>query len=182
MKISMRLDDELVGRMDADAAAKGVTRSRWIAVLVARELGSQPAQGRTRREAFAAPRQVHLRFDGNMVAEMERAASSFGMTRNQWIASVLQGRLSDSEGRVIVSPVSKQAIREAIGQIVRIGRNVDQAVHAMNAAAMPGSRLDPSTIGAQLVAMAREVGTVCEDSRRELLDHLNAEQPYWKHR
>lgn len=182
MIIGLRIGDETVEQIDAAAEVKGVTRSRWIAGLIAKELGSQPRQGKRRRRVFGPPRQVHLRFDAAMAEDMEQVASSFGMTRNQWIVSVLHGRLSDSDGRVVVSPISKEAIREALGQIVKIGRNVDQAVHAMNAAALPGSRLNSSSIAAQLIGMAGEVRKVCEESRRELLDHLNAEQPYWKHR
>lgn len=182
MFVGLRMNDEVVAQIDAAATAKGVTRSRWIAALVAKELGSQPEQRKVRRRASGPPRQVHLRLDAAMADDMEHAASTFGMTRNQWIVSVLHGRLSDSEGQVVVSPISKEAIREALGQIVKIGRNVDQAVHAMNASAMPGSRLNPSAIASQLVDMAKEVRTVCEESRQELLNHLNAEQPYWKHR
>jgi uncharacterized protein (DUF1778 family) len=180
MKISIRIEDGMAARIDQAASAKGVTRSRWISALIEQELGLQPEQGRRRRKASGLPRQVHLRLDATEVELMEEVAATFGMTRNQWIVSVLRSRVMDSEGRIIVSPISKYAIRDMIGQIVRIGRNVDQAVHALNASAMQGSRLNPSSIAAQLVAMGSDVRDVCDESRRALLDHLNAEKPYWR--
>ena len=154
-----------------------------MARAIERELGAEGHGG----ASSASPgnglrggrRQVNLRMSVAMIAAVDEAAQSFGMTRSQWIISALRGRLWDREGKVVVSPIAKQAISAMINQVVRIGRNVDQAVHAMHSANLPGSGLDKNRIAGQLVEMRGDVREVVETNRRALLAELNVEEDYW---
>lgn len=181
MKVSLRLEDAILAAIDASAAEEGITRSRWIARLIEREINVTSASHPP--AVSRGPRgKLHLRVDRRDVDAIDQVAGKLGVRRNQWIERVIKGKLWAGEGRLAPLPVTAAAMTEAVGQIVRIGRNVNQAVHAINSAPMPQSRLDLVRVGEHLVQMQADIRDTIDEARRTLLALAAGEREYWEDR
>lgn len=170
----------MVGDLDQVARGEGLSRSRWIARLIAKEL--QVADGQPgRRPIRNGERQaITIRVPIEDVELIDRSADALAMKRSQWIVTLIEGRLWDGEGRVIPSPLMQEALGTAINQIVRIGRNVNQAVHAINVAAMPESSFDMERAIGRLLAMREELSDVLRSAEDKLFELAIGEQRYWR--
>lgn len=180
MFVGLRLKDEAVAKMDIVAKEQGVSRSRWIASLIERELAGQGAPARLRPKRSGARQAITIRVPVEDAERIDRAADALGMKRSHWIVKMIEGRLWDGEGRVTPSPLTQAALGSAINQIVRIGRNVNQAVHAINAAVLPGSGLDIARCAEQLAAMREDIREEVAAAEDKLFALAIGEQRYWR--
>lgn len=181
MKLSLRIEDKTAASLDAAAAAQGLTRSRYIARLIERDLDGVPAsKTRWQPRQTGRRKQIALRLDEAEIADIDRAASQLGMRRSQWVATRIRGGLIGPDGSVMLSPISGDALGKIIAQIIRVGRNVNQAVHAVNSSVMPDSALDLKRCAEQLTAMRDDVLETVEEAERSFLEVAIAEQRYWK--
>jgi hypothetical protein len=62
---------------------------------------------------------------------------------------------------------------------VRIGQNINQAVHAMNAANQPESSLDIAKIAPQFLDTCTDLKSIVFAARREVSSCIGGEVGYW---
>ena len=63
--------------------------------------------------------------------------------------------------------------------MLAIGRNINQAVHAMNAANQPGSTLDLKRIAEPFIETCGELKSLLFATRRSLSSYVGGEVGYW---
>jgi hypothetical protein len=168
----LRLSDDLAARFDAATADVG-GRSAALRALIEREsAGIVSYAGALRKRPPSGRHRVEVRLNAADMAALDAAARDRGMTRADWIATIVRHRLN----RGGPPPIDvRQALVDAWRQIKRVGINLNQAVHALHSARMEGSRLD----------VAREAERVA-GFRDEVLGHvaevraaLAGEGAYW---
>lgn len=176
----MRLGDELGGKLEAATAAAGVPRSQFIARLLQRELGGEGGQKPLAARPGGRRKQVKVAFDDDELAAIDAAADALGMTRNQWIAARARGGVSADHSGSMLSLQTRRAIREVYEQVRRLGVNINQAVRAVNAAAMPASGMNLAMAADNLSRMKDEVRTEIRGTEKALLAAVRAESDYWR--
>ena len=176
----MRLGEDLGAQLSAAAAAAGVPRSQLVARLLQRELG---AGGGDSKPLAARPggrrKQVKVALDDDELAAIDAAAEALGMTRNQWIAARARGGVAAGKGGSELSLQTRRGIREVFEQVRRLGVNLNQAVRAVNAAAMPGSGMNMAMTADNLSRMRDEVRTEIRKAETALLAVVRTESDYW---
>jgi len=124
-------------------------------------------------------KQVKVAFDDSELAAIDAAAEALGMTRNQWIAARARGGLAAGQGK-LVSLQTRRGIREVFDQVRRIGVNINQAVRAVNASAMPESGMNMANAADNLSRMRDDVQSQIRDTEKALLAAVQAEAVYWR--
>lgn len=106
------------------------------------------------------------------LALLDKAATERGMGRAEWIATLVQQRL-----RIDAPPPldARHAIVDAWQQLKRIGVNLNQATHALNAARMEGSRLDMRREAARVAEFREEIAGEIAGLKRALAGDAS----YW---
>ena len=77
------------------------------------------------------------------------------------------------------SKATRRGIREVFEQIRRLGVNINQAVRAVNAAAMPGSGMNMAMSADNLTRMRDEVRAEIRKTETALLAVVRSESHYW---
>ena len=180
MHLTMRIDDDVAIKMNAAAKAEGLTRSRWIARLIERELAAQPALPPPPKHRLGDRRYLTLRVDAPVIDAIDVAAHSVGMKRNQWIINVLTSRVFSKDGEILLPPIARQKLTDQRGQLLAIGRNINQAVHAINSAVMPDSGMNLVQCANHLLAMRDDLDEAMTADRILLLEMANVERKYWR--
>jgi predicted HicB family RNase H-like nuclease len=176
-QISVRLRDELVEAIDKAAAAEGITRSRWVANLMTRELGAEShSPKRPRGETV----KCQLRIDAPVMDAIDVAADNVCMKRNQWVVNVLTSRVLNKDGEILLPPIARQKSTDQGGQLLAVGRKINQAVHAINSAVMPDSGMNLVQCVNHLLAMRDELEEAMTADRISLLEMANTERRYWR--
>ena len=183
--ISLRIDPELVAAIDASAMAEGISRSAWMTRACRASL-NLPATGEGARRGRPARPKGHARLQVRMGAEellrIEEAAAKHGVTLNEFVRATLRGRVWPDQLVIMPNPETKKAMRETINELHAIGRNLNQVVHAMHAAALPGSGMNIENIAIDLKVAAAEASASALAVERAILEHLSAEQDIWRWR
>jgi hypothetical protein len=181
VRLTMRLGDDLGAQLSAAAAAAGVPRSQLIVRLLRRELG---AEGTAPKPLAARPggrrKQVKIAFDDSELTAIDAAADALGMTRNQWIAARARGGIAAGKGNPVVSLQTRRGIREVFDQVRRLGLNINQAVRAVNASAMPESGMNMAMAADNLSRMRDDVRAQIRATETTLLAAVQAEAEYWR--
>lgn len=73
------------------------------------------------------------------------------------------------------APTTQAELGKIRKQVLAIGRNINQAMHAMNAAKQPGSTLDISRIAGQFIETFAELKALLFAIRRSLSSSIGAE-------
>ncbi|MEG3178827.1 hypothetical protein U1872_21570 [Sphingomonas sp. RB3P16] len=178
------MKDELVAEIDRVAVANGQTRSSWMANVLASavlapkndELPVMPTQGRGHPEDMI---RVTVRLDRREIEGIDTVAAPIGMTRNEWIKRTLRWQLWDRAGMLRLAPATQAEIVRLRKQVLLIGRNINQAVHAMNAANQPESSLDIARIAGSFLEKCDELKTLLFTTRLSLSASIGAEVGYW---
>ena len=177
----MRLGDDLGAQLSAAATVAGVPRSQMVVRLLRREFG---AGGSDPKPLAARPggrrKQVKVAFDDGELAAIDAAADALGMTRNQWIAARARGGVAGGKGSPVVSLQTRRAIREVFDQVRRLGLNINQAVRAVNASAMPESGMNMAMAADNLSRMRDDVREQIRATEKALLAAVQAEAEYWR--
>jgi hypothetical protein len=151
---NVRLDDDLAGRFDAWAGARGgrsVALRGLIEDAARSEAAVSPAPPRRR-----LPLKLTLRLSAADAVGLGTAAAETGLTRNAWAAAVLRRRLRNRPTFVGPDAASLIAIQT---ELRRIGVNVNQIARALNTAVIEGRVLDLEL-------------SYLDDLRREMRSHL----------
>lgn len=184
MIVSARVSDELAAEIDRIAMAQGQTRAAWLALAIARaalapENDNMPltaVQGRGNPDDQV---RVTVRLDRREIEAIDEVAAPMGLTRNEWIKRALRWQLWDKAGALRLAPVTQGELGKLRKQVLTIGRNINQAVHAMNAANQPESRLDVARIAEPFLETCADLKTLLFAMRRSLSSCVGAEVGYW---
>lgn len=152
--LSVRVSDDLAGRFDAVAAARG-GRSALLHRLVDEAAGAAPAAVATvagRRDAA----RLMVRLGVAEARHVTDEAARFRLPRAAWVAALVRRH---ALGAPRFPRPEELALIAIHGEVRRIGVNVNQIARALNTAVMEGRVLDT------------ELGAV-EDLRQELREHL----------
>ena len=184
MTVSLRLKDELVDEIDRIASAQGQSRSAWIATTLARavlspENDSLPIPALAGRGHPDDHVRVTVRLRRSEIEAIDTAGMPLNLSRNEWIKRVLRWQLWDKAGMLRLAPVTQSEIGKLRKQVLAIGRNINQAVHAMNAANQPESTLDLARIAEPFLETCAELKALLLETRRSLSSYVGAEVGYW---
>jgi hypothetical protein len=167
----LRLPDDLAARFDAMAASHG-GRSALLRSLVDRAL-------RTSDEAVVVPEprerttaRVEVRLTASDIERLDAAAGERGLKRTEWIVALLRRRLY---GQSPPPRADRALIAQSWRELNRIGINLNQAVHALNAATMVDSRLDLTREAARVASFQQDV----DGQLRALGRALAGDVAYW---
>lgn len=184
MILTTRVSDELGAEIDRVAAANGQTRSAWIALVLTRaalapendELPTSTAQGRGHPDDQV---RITVRLNRTEVEAIEAAGAHAGLSRNEWIKRTIRWQLWDKAARLRLAPTTAVELGKLRKEVLRIGRNVNQAVHAMNAANQPGSTLDLARIAEPFIETCSDLKASLASMRETLEDKVGGEVGYW---
>jgi len=184
MIVATRISDQLADEIDRVAAANGQTRSAWMANVLARAALSEesvalkimPVQGRGHPDDQI---RVTIRLCRSEVEAIEAVASPMRLTRNEWIKRTVRWQLWDKAALLRLAPTTQVEIGKVRKQVLAIGRNINQAVHAMNAANQPESSLDVARIAEPFMEKCAELKALLFATRRVLAASIGGEIAYW---
>lgn len=184
MIVSARVADELAAEIDRIAMAQGQTRAAWLALAIARaalapendNLPLTAVQGRGDPDDQV---RVTVRLDRREIEAIDEVAAPMGLTRNEWIKRALRWQLWDRAGALRLAPVTQSELGKLRKQVLAIGKNINQAVHAMNAANQPGSSLELARIAEPFLETCADLKTLLFAMRRSLSSCVGAEVGYW---
>lgn len=136
-KRNVRLVSNLEVRLDAAAAAAGVSANAWICRAIEKSLGAgvapAPAHAPASQVAeVTGDRRVHLRAPAADVSRWEAEALEYGLTLNRYVQ--LQMSVTPQRGRRVAEAV--EILGAASVEMARIGRNLNQVARSVNT--MPG--------------------------------------------
>ena len=184
MIVTTRVSDDLANEIDRIAAANGQTRSAWIANVLLRAAVSDesqaipliPVQGRGHPDEQI---RVTVRLDRREIEAIDQVGTPLGLSRNAWIKRALRWQLWDRAGALRLAPITQDELGKLRKQVMAIGRNINQAVHAMNAANQPESSLDVAQIASSFLETCAELKTLLFAVRRSLSSYVGGEVGYW---
>jgi hypothetical protein len=183
MMISLRLKDELVEEIDRVAIAHGQSRSAWIARVLTQSALAEgddaplaPVSRRGRPDEYV---RVTLRLHRYELEAIDAVGAPLRLGRNEWIKRAIRWQLWDRAGVLRLAPATAAEIGKLRKQVLAIGRNINQAVHAMNAANMPGSSLDIARIAEPFIDTCTELKSQLFSLRRALSRYVSGEVAYW---
>lgn len=184
MIVSARISGELAAEVDRVAAAQGQSRAAWMAAVVAKaaltpENDALPSPGARGGGHPDEQVRVTVRLYRSEIEAIERAGAPMGLSRNEWIKRALRWQLWDKAAQLRLSPNAKDEIGKVRKQILLIGRNINQAVHAMNAAMMPESSLDIASIAEPFLETCADLKVLLHTTRRTLSSYVGGEVDYW---
>ena len=187
MMVSLRLNDDLVAEIDRVAHANGQSRSAWMANVLLRAavapensaLPVPPTQGRGRADDYV---RVTVRMNRSELEAINAVGAPMRLTRVEWIKRTIRWQLWDKAGVLRLAPATQSELGKLRKQVIAIGRNINQAVHAMNAANQPGSALDMARIAGPFLETCDEFRTLLMTLRRALSSCVGAEVEYWTDR
>jgi len=187
MKVTVRLTDDLTAEIDRIAAANGQTRSSWItkALTIAavspdsQDVPVMPVQGRGHPDDYI---RVTVRLNRSEMEAIDTVAAPMRLTRNEWIKRTIRWQLWDKAALLRLSPVTQTEIGKVRKQVLAIGRNINQAVHAMNAANQPESSLDIARIAGTFLETCADLRSLLIEARRSLASSICGEIGYWTRR
>ena len=182
--VSLRLKDDLLAEIDRVAAAQGQTRSAWMVNTLTRaalssENDELPAPKAGRGGHPDAPVRVTVRLNRSEMEAIDTVAGPMGLSRNEWIKRALRWQLWDKAAHLRLCPNAKDEIGKVRKQVLLVGRNINQAVHAMNAANMPESTLNLARIAEPFIETCAELKAVLTATRRTVSAYVGAEVGYW---
>lgn len=182
--VSTRLTDDLVAEIDRVASAHGQSRAAWIAAALARaalrpendHLPTMAVQGRGHPDDQV---RVTVRLHRREIEAIDAVSFPAGLTRNEWIKRTLRWQLWDKAGALRLIPNSQTELGKMRKQVLAIGRNINQAVHAMNAANQPESSLEIARIAAPFLETCSDLKALLFETRRTLSSYVGGEVGYW---
>lgn len=168
---TLRLSDEMAARFDAVAASAG-GRSHTLRTLIERvSAGGEPASAPAAIRSRGKHR-IEVRLDDDEIAQLDAGAAERGVKRTDWIAAVVRSRLRAAPPLLD----ARQTLVDIRRELRAIGRNVNQAVHALHAANMQDSRLDLAREAARVEAMRAAV----EEQVAAIGTALQGDLAYWR--
>lgn len=170
--LTMRIDRELLAAFDAVAEGRG-GRSALLRTLMQQAMKQVADAPQIAPRAQSAGNRVSLRFTDAEAAVVDQRAAGRGIDRAGWIKALVRRHIGlkgtvDDGLRDAVAPVRMQ--------LQRIGRNLNQAMKAGNAAMMADS-------GLQIDRELRRIADMREDIADQVAllgDALRGDLSFWK--
>jgi hypothetical protein len=150
------------------AATEG-GKSALIRRLLERAVGAP--ESKRAPAAVGAPQKVTVRFRESELRQLGEMALARGMTRTQWIASLVRSRLGAPAQQ---SESEREALRAIARELNRIGGNINQIARAANAG--DGGKAGDSKSGLDEARLALEA------LQGELKVVLDRTSTYWEGR
>jgi hypothetical protein len=124
--LTLRVSDELALQFAALAATEG-----GKSALIRRLLESAVGAPETKRGpvAVGTPQKVTVRFRESELRQLGELAAARGMTRTQWITSLVRSRLG---APLQQSDGEREELRTIARELSRIGGNINQIARAAN--------------------------------------------------
>lgn len=182
--VTARVSDDVAAEIDRLAAANGQSRSAWMSrtltqlVLAEGDEGVPlvPVSRRGRPDEYV---RVTLRLHRHELEAIDAVGAPLRLGRNEWIKRAIRWQLWDRAGVLRLAPAMAAEVGKLRKQVLLIGRNINQAVHAMNAANMPGSSLDIARIAEPFIDTCAELKSQLFALRRALSRYVSGEVAYW---
>jgi hypothetical protein len=165
--LTLRVSDELALQFAALAATEG-GKSALIRRLLESAVGAP--ESKRAPVAVGAPQKVTVRFRESELRQLGEMAAARGMTRTQWITSLVRSRLGAPAQQ---SDGEREALRSIARELNRIGGNINQIARAANSGdgTAGGSRSGLDDARGALEALQGEL--------KEVLDRTST---YWEGR
>lgn len=170
--LTARVDRELLAAFDAFAEGRGGRSALLRAVLqqALRHIADAPLIA---PRAESASNRISLRFTDAETAVLDHHASERGIDRAGWIKALVRRHLALKGG---VDDGMRDAVAPIRMQLQRIGRNLNQAMKAGNAAMMADS-------GLQIDRELRRIADMREEINEQIAvlgDALRGDTAYWQ--
>lgn len=180
VKISVQVEERLADVITALSRAAGMSKSAWIRRTIMDRMDARPEEIRdVPIAARGTTKMVCLRLPVEDIEAMEHVARLAGLTRGEWIKRTLRWQLWDRAGELRLLPQSQQEIVQLTAQMRAIGRSLNQAVKAMNAANRPDSPVEITSAARAVLAMDEELSGIINATARELTAIASGEVRYW---
>lgn len=184
MIVSARVSDELAAEIARVATAQGQSKAAWMAQAVARAVLAPENDRLPTRAAGEGGRpddqvRVTIRLDRCELQAIDAVGAPLGLSRNEWIKRALRWQLWDRAGSLRLAPVTQAELGKLRKQVLAIGRNINQAVHAMNAANQPGSTLEIARMAEPFIETCAELRSLLVATRRSIASCVGGEVDYW---
>lgn len=184
MHVGFRIKDELVVEIDRVAAANGQSRSAWVTLALARAVLSPvndvlPVPAAAEGDVADDQVRITVRLNRSEAEAIATAGADVGLSRNQWIKRTIRWHLWNKAAELKLVPSTYAELRKLRMQVRAIGRNINQAVHAMNAANQPGSTLELARIAEPFLETCADVQSELRATRRSLSTFIGSEIAYW---
>lgn len=157
--LTLRVSDELALQFAGLAATEG-GKSALIRRLLESAVGAPDSKRAP--VAVGAPQKVTVRFRESELRQLGELAAARGMTRTQWIASLVRSRLGAPAQQ---SDGEREELRTIARELNRIGGNINQIARAANAgdsAKAGGSKSGLEESRVALEALQGELKSVLE--------------------
>lgn len=184
MIVSARVSDELAAEIERVAIARGQSKAAWMAQAMARAVlapENDRLPGRPARAGGNPDDQVRvtIRLDRSELEAIDAVGAPLGLSRNEWIKRALRWQLWDRAASLRLAPVTQAELGKLRKQVLAIGRNINQAVHAMNAANQPGSTLEIARIAEPFIETCGDLRSLLVATRRSIASYVGGEVAYW---
>ncbi|MDP3409803.1 plasmid mobilization relaxosome protein MobC [Bosea sp. (in: a-proteobacteria)] len=166
--LTLRVSDELALQFAALAATEG-GKSALIRRLLEGAVGAP--ESKRAPVAVGSPQKVTVRFRESELRQLGEMATARGMTRTQWITSLVRSRLGAPAQQ---SDGEREALRAIARELNRIGGNINQIARAANGG--EGGSAGGSKSGLDDARVALEA------LQGELKDVLERTSTYWEGR
>ena len=166
--LTLRVSDELALQFAALAATEG-GKSALIRRLLESAVGAP--ESKRAPVAVGAPQKVTVRFRESELRQLGEMASARGMTRTQWITSLVRSRLGAPAQQ---SDGEREELRAIARELNRIGGNINQTARAANAGEVGGTGGFKSGLEQARLAL--------EALQGELKNVLDRTSTYWEGR
>ncbi len=170
--LTARVDRELLAAFDAVAEGRG-GRSALLRTVLQQSLKHVADAPRIAPRADSAGNRVSLRFTDAETAVLDHRAAERGIDRAGWIKALVRRHIALKSG---VDDGLRDAVAPIRMQLQRIGRNLNQAMKAGNAAMMADS-------GLQIDRELRRIADMREEINEQIaaLAHvLRGETAFWE--
>ena len=182
--VTARVSDEVAAEIDRLATANGQSRSAWMSATLTRfvlaeggeNLPLVPIAGRGHPDDYV---RVTLRLHRREIEAIDAVGAPLGLSCNEWLKRAIRWQLWDRAGVLRLAPITQAEIGKLRKQVLAIGRNINQAVHAMNAANLPGSTLEIARIATPFIDTCADLKALLFDVRRTLSAYVSGEVAYW---
>jgi hypothetical protein len=184
MIVSARVSDDLAAEIARVAAARGQPKAAWVANVLTRatlapENDSVPTWAGGAGGHPDDQVRVTIRLARSELEAIDRVGAPLGLSRNEWIKRALRWQLWDKAASLRLAPVTQGELGKLRKQVLAIGRNINQAVHAMNAANQPESSLEISRIAEPFLETCGDLRSLLLATRRALASYIGGEVGYW---
>lgn len=170
--LTARVDRELLAAFDALAEGRG-GRSALLRTVLQQSLRQVGEAPRIAPRVDSAGNRISLRFTDAETAVLDHRAVERGIDRAGWIKALVRRHLGLKAG---VDDGMRHAVAPIRMQLQRIGRNLNQAMKAGNAAMMADS-------GLQIDRELRRIADMRDEINEQITalgDALRGDATYWQ--